>query len=584
MSITELRMHRRRRPPTTRGRRGPRAAERTSPASGAYRDVVAGLTLGATQVGNAMAYTLLAGVPPVHGLYAMVAGTPVAAVTAGSQRMAVVPTAALCLAAGGALATLPPERRVAGLVVLSVLTGLLMLLAGLLRAGGLIRFISRAAMVGFMAGVAVLIVLSQLAVVTGFSSGHANKVAQTLDLLLHPGRVDVPTLLVGVATVGLTLALSRTRLRLLAVAVALVVVTAGVALLDPPSVAVVGDIAPIPGRLPLPRLPDVSLLPELLLPALALAIIGLVQGAGISRSVRNADGTWGDTSRDFAGQGAANLVGGLFGGGPVGGSIQATTLNVRAGARSRWSLLIAAVAVTVVILGAAPVVEQVPLAVTGGILLVAAAGAVDVGAARDVWRADRLSAAVMVATFVLVLLVPLHYAVLAGAALSVLKHIYLSSLEVRVVEVAAGDGHLHERTCPSRLRDAGVTVLDIYGSLFYAAAPRLRECLPAVAGARRAVVVLRLRGRGALHSATIALLRDYAAELAAGGGRLFLAGVGPEMRRQLERTGLLGRLGADAVVPATDELYGACEVARSRAQAWLAEQGDEGARPRGTSG
>jgi len=124
-------------------------------------------------------------------------------------------------------------------------------------------------------------------------------------------------------------------------------------------------------------------------------------------------------------------------------------------------------------------------------------------------------------------------------------------------------------------------VLDIYGSLFYAAGPKLRASLPTVGAARRAVVVLRLRGRETLQSATIALIRTYAGELAAGGGRLYLSGVGPEMMAQLRRTGLLQTLGEDAVAPATDEPYGSCEAARSRAEAWLATQRGEGSAPQG---
>jgi SulP family sulfate permease len=570
--------------PHDRSSGAPATSARPTAGRSFSRDLLAGLTVAAAQVGNAMAYTLLAGVPPVHGLYATMVGTPVAALTAGSQRMAVVPTAALCLAAGGALTTLPPERRLSGLLALTLLAGLLMLVAGLLRAGGLIRFISRAAMVGFMAGVAVQIILSQLTVVTGFSSAHTNRAARALDLLSHPGAVDATTLVVGLATVALVLLLSRTPFRLLAIAAALVVVTVAVALLDLPSVAVVEDIAPIPDGLPLPQLPDLSLAPRLLLPALALTIIALVQGAGISWTVPNDDGSWGDTSRDFVGQGAANITGSLFGGGPVGGSVQATALNVRAGARSRWSLVVAGAAVAAVVVGAAPLVAQVPLAVTGGILLVAAASAIDLRAVRDIWRADRLSAGVMVITFVLVLLIPLQYAVLAGAAISVLKYIYLASLDVRVVEIDVCDGHLHERSCPLALHDDSVTVLDIYGSLFYAAGPKLRASLPAVGAARRAVVVLRLRGRETLQSATIALIRNYAAELAGGGGRLYLSGVGPEMMEQFRRTGLLDLLGEDAVAPATDEPYGSCDAARSRAEAWLAGQTGGGRTERSGAG
>ncbi|MEI6448378.1 MAG: SulP family inorganic anion transporter [Actinomycetes bacterium] len=534
------------------------------------RDLLAGLTVGASQVGNAMAYTILAGVPPVHGLYAAMVGTPVGALTASSQRMAIVPTAALCLAAGGALAGLPSEQRVAGLLVLTVTTGVLMLVAGLLRAGSLVRFISNAVMVGFMLGVAVQIVLGQMLALAGFSSTYTNKVAKVADMAAHIGDIDVPTTLVGVATILLIVLISRTRLKLFAMVTALVVVTAIVALLGLASVAVVGDIAPIPNGFPRPRLPELSLAPRLLLPAVSLAIIGLVQGAGVGRAVPNADGSLGDASRDFVGQGVANVAAGFFGGVTVGGSVQATALNVGAGSRTRWSAFFAGVVVIVIVLAAAPLVRQVPLAVTAGILIVAAVSAIRPRAAREIWSADRLSAAVMAVTFVLVLVIPLQYAVLAGAAISVLKYIYLASLDVRVVQIAIGDdGRPREARGPRTLSDSSVTVLDIYGSLFFAAGPKVRDCLPAVGGARCAVVVLRLRGRGTLHSTTIALIRDYAAELAAGGGRLYLAGVGAEMEDQLGRTGLRQTLGADAVLPATDELYGSCEAAQRRGRAWL---------------
>jgi SulP family sulfate permease len=182
----------------------------------------------------------------------------------------------------------------------------------------------------------------------------------------------------------------------------------------------------------------------------------------------------------------------------------------------------------------------------------------------------------MVITFILVLVIPLQYAVLAGAAISVLKYIYLSSLDVRVVQVTIdGDTRPREANGPRALSDSSVTVLDIYGSLFFAAGPKVRESLPSVGEARRAVVVLRLRGRGTLQSTTITLIRDYSAELAAGGGRLYLAGVGAEMEDQLRRTGLLETLGPDAVVPATDELYGSCEAAQRRGREWLETHPDE---------
>ena len=465
----------------------------------------------------------------------------------------------------------------AGLFTLAVLTGAIMLVLGLLKAGGLVRFISNAVMIGLMAGIGVTILLSQLGALTGFSSRYDNKVLKAADLFMHPSGSDVPTMAIGLTTVVLVVVLRRTRLKLFAMALALVVMTVAVALVDLPSVAVVGDIAPIPRALPWPHLPDLSLLPRLALPALSLVIIGLVQGAGISRTVPNSDGSHGDTSRDFVGQGVANVVSGFFSGGVVGGSVQATALNIGAGARTRWSSVFTAVFVIVVILAAAPLVQQVPLAVTAGILIVAATSALQPRAARDVWRADKMSAAIMIVTFGLVLAVPLQYAVLAGAAISVVKYIYISSLDVHVKQVELCEGGLPRETEPPPvLSSEAVTVLDIYGSLFFAAAPTIRECLPAVGEAHCPVVVIRLRGRGTLHSATIAVLRDYAAECEAHGGRLFLAGVGREMEEQLQRTGVLELLGPDAVVGATDQIYGACAIAQQRGRTWLAAHADGG--------
>ena len=223
---------------------------RPAPDRGLLHDLVAGLTVGASQVGNAMAYTLLAGVPPVHGLYAVAAGTSTGALAAGSQRMPMVPTAALCLAAGGALATLPPEQRTAGLFTLAVLTGAIMLVLGLLKAGGLVRFVSNAVMIGLMAGIGVQILLSQLGALTGFSSRYDNKILEAADLFIHPGASDVETTAIGLATVLLVVVLRRTRLKLFAMALALLAMTAAVAALSLESVAVVGDIAPIPRRCP----------------------------------------------------------------------------------------------------------------------------------------------------------------------------------------------------------------------------------------------------------------------------------------------------------------------------------------------
>ena len=385
------------------------------------------------------------------------------------------------------------------------------------------------------------------------------------------------TTAIGLATVLLVVVLRRTRLKLFAMALALVVMTVGRRRCCRSSRSRSWATSrPSRARCRWPQLPDLSLVPSLLLPALSLVIIGLVQGAGISRTVPNADGSFGDTSRDFVGHGVANIFSGVFSGAVVGGSVQATALNVGAGARTRWSSVITAAFVVLVILVAAPLVQQVPLAVTAGILIVAATSALQPRAALDVWRADRMSAADHARDL---RPRPRRPAAVRGARrggdLGAQVHLPVVARRPR----HAGRDRTTTGACGRRrpraaLASGSVTVLDIYGSLFFAAAPKIRESLPSVGDAHCPVVVLRLRGRGTLHSATIAVIREYAAECAANGGRLYLAGVGREMEDQLRRTGVLELLGADAVVAATDELYGACAIAQERGESWLAAHAD----------
>ena len=552
-------------------------------------DAVAGVTVGASQVGNAMAYTLLAGVPPVYGLYAVAAGTPVgrahARLPAHADR---ADRRAVPCGRRRAGRRSRPEQRVAGLFTLAVLTGVIMLVLGLLEAGGLVRFISNAVMVGLMAGIGVTILLSQLGALTGFSSRYDNRLLKAADLFMHPSASDVPTTVDRLHAPccsssccgGRASSSSRWRWRC-------VVMTVAVALLDllvgrrggrhrahPARAAVAAAARPLTGA-------------GLALPALSLVIIGLVQGAGISRTVPNADGSFGDTSRDFVGarRGQRRLRDlQRRGGGGLGPGHRAqhrrrgphALVVGRSPARSSSSSSS----------WRRPLVQQVPLAVTAGILIVAATSALQPRAALDVWRADRMSAAIMVVTFGLVLVVPLQYAVLAGTAISVLKHIYLSSLDVHVRQVGCDEGgrrgrrsapprapergrhragHLRQPVLRRRAEDPGV-----------ACPPSATRTAPWSCSACAAA--------GTLHSATIAVLRDYAAECAARGGRLYLAGVGREMEEQLRRTGCSTLLGPDAVVAATDELYGACATAQQRGRTWLAAHADDAAGgPRGLS-
>jgi SulP family sulfate permease len=298
-------------------------------------DLIAAVVMAAATVPGSLANGVLAGVNPVFGLYSTIAGTTVAAVFTSSVIMNVDTTGATALAAGEILGDIDPAQHLEYLVVLALLVGLFMLLFGILKLGFLTRFISNAVFTGFMSGLGVITILSQVGDLTGYYSQAPNKVFQTLDALFNFRNIDIATMIVGLLTIALIVLVLRTRFERYAFLVPMIL-TSGLVLLPLfDSVATVGDVTEIPQGLPALHLPNLALVPALILPALAIAIIALVQGAGVSQSIPNPDGRYPDPSGDFRGQGMGNIATGFIGGLPVGASVGGTTFLRSIGGVSR---------------------------------------------------------------------------------------------------------------------------------------------------------------------------------------------------------------------------------------------------------
>lgn len=381
-----------------------------------------------TSIPDALGSAVLAGVNPIYGLYAIMVGTPVGALTTGSVFMSVSITSAMALAVGEALAGYSGEEQVATVVTLTALVGTVAPALGLLELGTLTRFVSNAVMAGFLTGIAVLIVLGQLGALTGYESAYSNKVLSAVDLLRHPGQVDLPSLAIGLLTIVLILVLDRTRLGNFSVVIAILVGSTLVYVLSLSSVQLVADIADIPRSIPTPRLPDLSLIPRLFGSACAVAFIGLVQGAGVGRNHANPDGYYPDPSRDFSGQGIANIVAGVFKGIPVGGSLSFAAINLSAGAKTRWANTSAGVFALVFVLLFAGLIEQVAMPCVAG------RQAIDWAEMADVRNAGWMPRLIKIITFATTLFLPIQQAVFFGVILSVLLCVYSAALHTRLWE------------------------------------------------------------------------------------------------------------------------------------------------------
>jgi sulfate permease, SulP family len=535
------------------------------------RDGVAALINAVVSVPDGLASAALAGVNPIYGLYSSIAGTAVGGALQSTQLMQIATTSASALAAGQAVAAYPVEQRAGAMFLLSTITGLMLVLFGILRLGRLVRFVSHAVMTGFLIGVALVLVLDQVAPLAGLSPRGSNEVVQFADLLAHLNDLSIPTLATGSLALALAAGLGRTRLAAVAPVLALVVPTILVRLLGWEGVIRVGDVSPIPRGMPLPSLPDFSLATmSLVLAAAAVAVVIAVQGAGVSESVENPDGSRGNASRDLIAQGAANMACGLCSGIPAGGSVGQTALNVSVGARSRWSAILSGAWVLLFVVLVPGLVARVPMTVLAALMILAGLSAIDLREARSIWRTGGAARWSILVTFAATLLLSIPLAVAVGVGVSIILYVASSASDVAVrALVSRGNGQFAEVAPPARLPSEAVTVLDIYGSLFFAGARTLADALPSPMGATRPVVVLRLRGRTRAGSTLIDVLDEYADELREVDGRLYLSGVQPGLAQQLRDAGKLDFEREVWLTPAQEIVGSSTRDAVAQANAWL---------------
>ncbi|GAB2644839.1 SulP family inorganic anion transporter [Prescottella soli] len=514
------------------------------PERGSFKnDLIAGIPGAISSVPDGMASGVLAGVNPVHGLYASFAGPLFGGLQTSTKLMVITTTSAAALAAGSAVADLPEEDRSGAVVLLTLIAGLIMAAAALLRLGRYTRFVSHSVMTGFLTGIAVNIVLGQVPDLLGADASGSVAAAKFFDVISNPSGIDWRALVTGATALLLMVVLARTRLALFSSLLALVVPSVVVIALGWDTVDRVSDVGTIPTGLPLPVLPDFGAFSfELLGGALAVAVIVLVQGAGVAESAPNRDGSRSDANTDFSAQGVGNIGAALFGGMPVGGSVGQTALNATAGARGRWGAVWSGVWMLVILVVFSGLVGKVPMPTLAAVLIFAAVGSIRPGVIRVILQTGPSSQIALVTTFVATLLLPVAAAVGIGVALSLLLQLNQEAMDLSVVElVPADDGTLREQPAPRTLADGQIVVLDVYGSLFYAGARTLQARLPDPSGAANPEVILRLRGRTTFGATFLSVLRDYAQRLDAAGGRLYLSGIAEPVSRDWDDDRLAGQ-------------------------------------------
>ena len=538
-------------------------------------DLAAGLTGATAGAPQAMAFALVAGISPAYGLYTAIVSTIIGGLFSRSSLLTTGPTNALAVVIASTLAPFADSGDMVGrLVTLTFLVGVIELALGLLRLGGLARYVSTAVMTGFITGAALLVLLGQLNNLTGIHADAANPLLELGDLLRRLNELHPETFITGLVTIAIIVWLRRTRIAPFATLIAIAVTGVAIAFLGwhERGVALVIDLASIPATLPGVRLPDPRYFIDLAPGALALAVLALVQTAALMQSVQRPDEDPPNASREFIVQGAANVAGALFRSMPAGGSLSRTAVNIKSGARTRWANVFAGLFVALIMLLFGPLAERIALAALAGQLVVASTTLIDVGQMRFIWRASTAGRWAMVATLASTLIVPLQYSVYVGVALSLLLYIGESShIRLTVLE-RLEDNRYRESAPPRRLPDAEPVLLSLQGNLSFAAMRELVTRLPDATRAQRPVVIMRLRGDAMLAGTGVAVIMAYHRRLRARGGKLILCGVEPHTYETLRRTGALELLGPENVFCAEEIVFASSERAYDYAKGWLAEE------------
>ncbi|GEM32683.1 sodium-independent anion transporter [Nocardia neocaledoniensis NBRC 108232] len=470
-------------------------------------DVLAGLTVWAVLVPEGLAYASIAGVPPVVGLYAAVPSLVLYALAGSSRHLIVAPmsaTAALSAAIITPLAGADSGRYLALSTALAIATGLVGLLAGLIRLGFIAAFISEPVLKGFIVGLALTIVIGQVPKLLGVDKHEGNFFEQAWGVLGELGETHWRTLLIGLASLAVVLGVRR-WLPLVPgslLAVLLGILAVSLFGLDDKGVAIVGHIdAGLPALGPPSGVGFHDYL-DLLGPACGVLLIGFAEGLGAAKTYAAKAGYPIDANRELFGLGAANLGSGLSSGMVVNGSLSKTAVNGGAGAKTQLSGLVVAALTLLTLLFLTGLFEKLPEATLAAVVIAAVIELVDVSALRRlyrVWtqllgsiygraaRADFLGA---MAALLGVLLFDTLPGLLIGIGVAILLLVYRASQPHVAALAKSGSLWVDQVRHPDVAARPDLLVVRVESGLFFANADYVRERIEALCTDQTRVVVL----------------------------------------------------------------------------------------------
>jgi sulfate permease, SulP family len=513
-------------------------------------NLIAGLVVGIIALPLAMAFAIASGARPEQGIYTAIIGGALISIFGGSRLQIAGPTGAFI----AILAGITAKYGISGLQVATLMAGVMLLLMGLARMGGVIKFIPAPVVVGFTAGIGVIIFIGQWSEFFGLPKPGGEHFHEKLwHLLQSLPNAHLPTL--SFALLGLLIVLLTPRVKLLARVpgplVAMIVVTLLQMILNIPGVATIGSaFGGIPTGLPTFVVPDMSV-PQIITligPAFTIAMLGAIEALLSAVVADGMSGTKHDSNQELIGQGLANIVTPFFGGFAATGAIARTATNIRNGATSPLAGIMHAITLIAVLLFLAPLASDIPLAALAAILFVVAWNMSEVKHFSHLLKtapiADRL---ILVITFVLTVFADLVVAVNVGMILAILHFLRRMSDAVETLPVDETELHTELARHGIQHLPPDLLVYEIAGPMFFGAVENFERALVQTQADPKTLII-RLRHVPFMDITGIQVLEEVMQKLRLRGIRVMLCEANERVRAKLERAGVINEVAADDYV------------------------------------
>jgi SulP family sulfate permease len=519
-------------------------------------DVIAGVTVAAYLIPQVMAYAGLAGLPPVTGLWAIMPALAIYALLGSSPQLSVGPESTTALMAATVVAPLAagdPARYAALAAALAVIVGLLALGAWLLRLGFVADLLSHPILVGYMAGVAVIMIIGQLEKISGVPVDGDTLFAEVSSFVRGLDEMRPGTLALSLATLAFLFTVQWRFPRLPGPLLAVLLATAAVAFFDlqESGIAVVGDV---PAAFPTPVLPPIADMAELLLPAAGVLIVGYTDVVLTARAFAIKGGHEVDPNQELLALGAANVGAGLFKGFPVSSSASRTAIGAAAGSRTQVYSLVALAAVICVLLFLRPVLASFPMAALGALVIYAAVRLIDVAGFRRLASFRRSELILAISALVGVLAFDILYGILVAIALSVADVLArVARPHDAVLGRVPGLAGMHDvDDYPSARTMPGLVVYRYDSPLFFANAQDFKRRALAAAEEFDGDLkwfVLNAEANVEVDITALDALEELREELTRRGVVFAMARVKQDLLEQLDAYSLVQRIGRDRIFP-----------------------------------